>query len=271
MPRARLSTMSENQTIWTSGSQITIGMTSILEQWKRLLLSGQTERKRDHLISLRGCGSCTRWVDKEICYRNHGIPELYTNKLVHEKAGDSGKFNIWIWTCSGQNCYIDGYWDEKQSTCTWDTSEWTILYVRRQHVRPWLLTSHYLLQVWKRNTTPSHTTKSEKPSQLGSWGSWLHVKGDHNVADVLTKLVNTTTHKSLTHPLLFGKPSFTSQGEYQHKVPIKDLKQGNENDSLRQRSVTSITLATNGIECIGRKSTHTVDTRLHVDSIQLQW
>ena len=86
-------------------------------------------------ISLCGCGSCTRWVDKEICYRNHGIPELYTDKLVHEKAGDSGKFNIWIWTCSGQNCYIDGYWDEKQSTCTWDTSEWTILYVRRQHVR----------------------------------------------------------------------------------------------------------------------------------------
>ena len=100
---------------------------------------------------------------------------------------------------------------------------------------------------------------------------FVHVKGDHNVADVLTKLVNTTTHKSLTHPLLFGKPSFTSQGEYQHEVPIKDLKQGNENDLLRQRSVTSITLATNGIECIGRKSTHTVDTRLHVDSIPLQW
>ena len=103
---------------------------------------------------------------------------------------------------------------------------------------------------------------------------FVHVKGDHNVADVLTKLVNTTTHKSLTHPLLFGKPSFTSQGRgvsARHKVPIKDLKQGNENDSLRQRSVTSITLATNGIECIGRKSTHTVDTRLHVDSIPLQW
>ena len=33
--------------------------------------------------------------------------------------------------------------------------------------------------------------------------------------------------------------------DYQHEVPIRDLKQGNDDDSLEQRNVTSITLATN--------------------------
>ena len=74
---------------------------------------------------------------------------------------------------------------------------------------------------------------------------FVHVKGDHNVADVLTKPVNTTTHKSLTHPLLFGKPSFTSQGEYQHEVPNGDLEQGNENDSPITLTTTETELARN--------------------------
>ena len=79
------------------------------------------------------------------------------------------------------------------------------------------------------------------------------MKGDHNVADVLTKPVNTTTHKSLTHPLLFGKPPFTSQGEYQHEVQNGDLEQGNEDDSFGQRSVTSITLTTTETELAGNQ------------------
>ena len=89
----------------------------------------------------------------------------------------------------------------------------------------------------KHNTIAYHRVR--EAIAAGILG-FVHVKGDHNVADVLTKPVNTTTHKSLTHPLLFGKPSFTSQGAYQHEVPIGDLEQGNENESLGQRSVTSI-------------------------------
>ena len=42
-----------------------------------------------------------------------------------------------------------------------------------------------------------------------------------------------------------------NQNQYQHEVPNGDLEQGNENDSLRQRSVTSITLTTSETELAG--------------------
>ena len=56
--------------------------------------------------------------------------------------------------------------------------------------------------------------------RLGSTA--LHIKA--NAADLLTKPVDTVTHRSLTSPLLFQKPHLPNQGEYQNTFLRHNLK-----------------------------------------------
>ena len=97
------------------------------------------------------------------------------------------------------------------------------------------------------NTTlPSSTLKKKHNSiayhkvregiAAGIFG-FAHISGKINAADILTKPVDTVTHRTLTQPLLFRKPQPSNQGEYQngmlrHHIEVDRMKGSHQIQTL---------------------------------------